>query len=110
MGTPRDAEDRVKGLGEGADGHVQSEGCDTLKQGSGLFWEAGQGAGVYLGRSRMAGFRHEQGNSSVTYCIHHFFFFIKSGRSPEWVGYLETLRKPALLFVLVIYFILAERG
>lgn len=43
MGTPRDAEDRVKGLGEGADGHVQSEGCDTLKQGSGLFWEAGQG-------------------------------------------------------------------
>lgn len=39
-----------------------------------------------------------------------FFFFIKSGRSPEWVGYLETLRKPALLFVLVIYFILAERG
>lgn len=30
-----------------------------------------------------------------------FLFF--SGRSPEWAGYLETIRKEAILFVLVIF-------
>ena len=32
-------------------------------------------AGVYLGRSRMAEFRHGQGDTPGVYCIHHFFFF-----------------------------------
>lgn len=35
----------------------------------------GSGAGVYLGRSRMAEFRHGQGDTSRVYCIHHFSFF-----------------------------------
>lgn len=69
----------------------------------------GSRAGVYLGRSRMAEFRHGQGDTSGVYCIHHFFFF-SSGRSSEWAGYLETIRKEAILFVLVIYLILAEKG
>ena len=37
-------------------------------------------------------------------------FFFSSGRSSEWAGYLETIKKEAILFVLVIYLILAEKG
>ena len=37
-------------------------------------------------------------------------FFSPSGRSFEWAGYLETIRKEAVLFVLMIYLILAEKG
>jgi len=37
-------------------------------------------------------------------------FGFSGGRGSEWGGYWETIRKEAILFVLVIYLILAEKG
>lgn len=56
----------------------------------------------------MAEFRHGWGTPSGVYCSRHCFF--PSGRSFEWAGYLETIRKEAILFVFMIYLILAEKG
>lgn len=39
----------------------------------------------------------------------HYFVLQKVENGPEWVGCLATIRKEAILLVLVIYLILAER-
>ena len=89
-------------------GYAQRGVVTTRNKALGCSEMLGSRAGVHLGRPRMAEFRHGWGTPLGFTAV--VTVFSPSGRSFEWAGYLETIRKEAILFVLVIYLILAEKG